>query len=146
MGMSSNGLSADVAQMLAEMGFLAVRRNRLPEAQRIFTTLRSARPDADYPVIGQALVAMTRGAQSDAANMLRAALVERPGSEDLKALLALALLIGQQTLDADEIANELLRNGQNPQARALALAVHDEAVKPTSPTDNHWHGGSAPAV
>lgn len=140
------GLTPEAAQLLTEVGFLAVQRNRFPDAEKIFSTLQSFRPGADFPVIGLALTAMSQGRNEEAITGLLTALVDRPESEDLKVFLSLALMLGQRSWESQDVAGQLIANGEDPLARGLARQICG-ALENVSPADSRFRGGlKAPTV
>lgn len=132
-------LTAETAQLLADIGFLAIRRNRLNAAVLIFEALKRFRPTADYPIIGLALAAMSRGANDTALELLGTALRERPDSGELLAFRSLALYLSQRHMQSREIAVELLEEHSDPQIVKLAATLRDEIDRGLSPLHPQWH-------
>lgn len=132
-------LTAETAQLLADIGFLAIRRNRLNAAVLIFEALKRFRPNSDYPVIGLALAAMSRGANDTALEIIGNALRSRPDSGDLLAFRSLALYLSQRHVQSREIAVDLIEEQTDPQIIKLASTLRDEIDRGLSPLHPQWH-------
>ncbi|MES2772089.1 MAG: hypothetical protein V4623_08980 [Pseudomonadota bacterium] len=137
--MGSFKLTAETAQLLADIGFLAVRRNRLNAAVLIFDALRRFRPNADYPVIGLALAAMSRGANDAALTLLDTALAERPESSELLAFRGLALFLSEQREQSREVCVDVLKKQADAQVVNLANTLCEEIDRGVSPLHPGWH-------
>ncbi len=81
-----------MAEMLAELGFMAVNHYYLPDALAIAEGLQIVRPKSAVPWVIKALVDMSRGKSEQALTLLREeALPLEPDNESVKVVLALAL-------------------------------------------------------
>jgi predicted Zn-dependent protease len=139
-------LSPELAQMLTEIGFLAIERGRRKEALGIFKALQRFRPDKSYPVLGLAMLALAEKKDNDALVMLQNAAERHPDDNEVKALLGLTLLLLNKIDEARALAAELVLNDGHEAPHRFAQALNNELQHRSGPASPTWAQGNAPAT
>ena len=125
----------ETIKLLTEVGFLAIRRNRFTEASCIFETLAQFRPHADFPILGLALIDLSKGLHEVAIHRLTKALTTQPESTDLQSFLCLALFIAGHYEKVEQLAGQLTQDTSNPDTLHLLQTLTQEAKKRHSPLE-----------
>lgn len=76
-------LSPGLAQLLAEVGFLAMDQKDWSRAQEIFSVLMAFRPKSEFPYVGLCLIELLQCRWETAAHWTRQGLAQVPGSQVL---------------------------------------------------------------
>jgi Flp pilus assembly protein TadD len=105
---------------------LAVRANRLPDAENIYRTILRLHPTNVEAMNGEAVVLAQEGNLADATTLLRQALVLRPDDVPARSNLALVLLLGGQREAAATPTLQELGRSNSPPPVETALAVGPE--------------------
>lgn len=110
-------------RMLADIGFSAVSRGEVANAEAIFAGLTAARPDNEAGPIGTALVNLHRGQAEEAAAILR----RFPGSDAAQLFLGMALHRAARDTEARTVLEALAATASEPgpaeAARVLLLEI-----------------------
>lgn len=100
-----------MAQLLAEIGFMAANHYYLEDALAIADGLRIVKPKSAVPYVIQALVDLSRRNATEAIKVLREkALPLEPDNESVKVVLAIALQKLGHNRESEEILVELTEN------------------------------------
>ncbi len=134
----SGDLTAEQARLLAEVGFLAIRRNRVAEARRIFAAVAAFRPLADTVLLGEALLLMTEGRHPEAARLLGDGLAQRLRDEGVHCVHALALMMSGDVVGCIKVL-DALPPGRDPCARRLAGEIERELRRRAGPLNVGWN-------
>ncbi|WP_136417404.1 tetratricopeptide repeat protein [Herbaspirillum sp. ST 5-3] len=123
-GVAPEGLlPRELAKALAEVGFRTMATSHRAKSELIFTSLQRFLPDAELPVIGLALFAMSSDDPHKAVTLLENALEKMPDSLEMKALLGRAFLragrLDQCSLVLEQLACCDAQSSVGRYARAL---------------------------
>jgi Flp pilus assembly protein TadD len=108
-----------------EVAGLAVRSNRLPEAEKIYRTILQLHPANVEAMNGEAVVLAQEGNLADAATLLRQALVQRPEDVPARSNLALVVLLSGQREAATPLPQQVGQSNPHPQVRPMPAEAPD---------------------
>ena len=124
-------MTIDTAEVrkLTEVGFLAAGYGLFEEAATLLDAVRTVRPDSEFPLIGLAVLELTRGTPEEAVSILRRqALPAFPNSSDVKSFLGLALFMVGHRQESRSVLEEVTADADaSAEALALARAVLEQA-------------------
>ncbi len=113
-----------LAKILIMIGFLSASAGLSEDSEQIFKSLKTMRPDSEYPLIGVAVSKMTAGNLEAAVEILRdQALQKKPDSDIAKAFLALAYTHLKRSEETQNLTKEILERNADQDAVNLATAI-----------------------
>lgn len=135
---SSCHFTPALARLLSEIGFAAIFRGQLADARIIFTTLRTFRPDQDFPTIGLALIAIAESAPNEAIALLQEQIPRVPDTRNLHAFLSLALLFAGRREDSRLLLRQHAAQPAEPVLQRFWQVIEDRLQHDTSPASVDW--------
>lgn len=120
-------ISSDYVKLLNEIGYVAIGRGLKNDAETIFDSLSTIRPNSELPLIGLAVCALNFGKFNEALDILskRAAKIN-PDSDLVKVFFALVLMYSKRTKQCKEIVSEVIKNNKDEIAVGLAKTIESE--------------------
>ncbi len=132
-------LTAQQVQILVEVAFVAIKRNRLAEARRILGALKAFRPMGTYVAIGEALLEVAAGRPAEAAAGLERytrQLGRRDAQVDCFHALAL-MMAGDLQGCLDQLS--FVPPDADPQTLRFAEEILCELERRADPFQAAWH-------
>ncbi len=132
-------LTTQQVQILVEVAFLAIKRNRLAEARRILSALRAFRPMGPYVAIGEALLEVALGCPAEAAMGLERYTRQQPRRDaQVDCFHALALMMAGDLQGCLELLS-FVPPEADPQTLRFADEILCEVGRRVDPFQAAWH-------
>ncbi|MDR1437690.1 MAG: hypothetical protein LBI69_01360 [Puniceicoccales bacterium] len=113
-----------------QLGFMACNRGSPSLGICIFAGIAAVRPNSELPLIGLAYAHANAGKLSEAREILtKRAAVINPKNQLTKAILAMIFRISGEVNESDSLIDEVIEDGSDPQAVALAEQLKTEDFK-----------------
>jgi predicted Zn-dependent protease len=122
-------LSSDEVRALADLGFIALFRGRIREAEALFKGLCAARPQDDAGPIGIALLLMRAGDVTGAIKLLKS----RPRSDANQTILGMALLRLGERAEAEAILRDVAATASESAHASMAAMILSSAAEDRQP-------------
>ncbi|UPA28772.1 MAG: HrpB1 family type III secretion system apparatus protein [Verrucomicrobiota bacterium] len=120
-------ISAEMLQLLVDIGYVATGCGRKKTAERIFEGVLAARPENEYVYIAYAFMHMVFGEYTAASKLLvEGALHVNPESEMAKAFYGFMLHQVGQRSQSHAVLEEVSAGGHDPDAVKLATKIIKE--------------------
>lgn len=119
--------SAELPQLLMEIGYVATGAGLKPQAEAIFKGVAALRPQSEMPWIGLAVTQLNAGNPQAAQRLLREEALQRaPQSDTAKSFLGLALRQAGHNAESFALLREVADYGTDETARAMARGLLDQ--------------------
>jgi len=115
--------STETVQTLMEIALMAGGHGRVAEAQAICIGLQVVRPESELPAVALAIAQMNAGRHTEAAELLRSAVIKNPESDTAMSMLGFALRKCGLMQASRDVAQQVVDANNDPQAVGLAKAI-----------------------
>jgi predicted Zn-dependent protease len=109
-----------LARLLLELGYLSLKRGRLPDAEAMLRGARALRPAEPAPGMFLGMVRFADAAYGEAERQYREVLEGHPEDDLTRAFLGEAQVAQRRWAEARETLESVVRAGRHPAATAFA--------------------------